>query len=1020
MSAAVSDRTAGSGEGAEGPATLGQWLDARIPKLDAQRDPGEALTGSGETRRVVDALERLARRVEAQERRGAMGAAAVDRALDDVADRVGAVESSQAETSGRLFEALLGLERVQGGLADRLASWEVEGVRHKAFARLEDRATALETHLAQARTLSSREIEGLREGMSRLGQAAQESIDDLALRMENARFAPLESVEALQNEAALLRKTLSGFQAETNARLHTLVTEGSSAAELATLRTQFLVSSERQDSALSRLTVRLETLAANSPARAELEESARVVSAALAAMAARLDGQDRAFIRKEEMGYALGEVTTQLASLDARLGAGHTAFTAQAKTSAQTASDLSAAVSEVASTVREESARTASQREAMEAAIADVRERIDARAAQAEALSETVRVAANERCEAIAKVTQERIELAEERSAAALGTLEQAQIALDARVRELGEVRLAEETERLQAEFAVRSAALAQEMQDAVSAARLEFEQRLDQAVSAIETGALATGLNQALARIDQYGETQRDLGESVSVELRRWNESQDRRLRGVEARLDDSISATDRLAARFASLEADSLGAAGHTHEALSALSARIEERASAGERRAGQALEQVGTQIIELADRMDHRQRALLQDLEDRLADFERRSSAAAQDHQAALDAKWESLKVQAAPIAPTIQATYSPSWKGVERGIPESIPSPQMAMPAEQAPGTTETDEIAPPAFLIRDPDLQMEDHFIDEYDKAIAPRYDLVDVLDAAISRDSLRRKQAPPSDTVRDMLMERQAAEPAPAPVPDLPAEPAQAPMIPVEACALPLPMEESSEAPSGVFAPILGLEPDSEQEPLDPVDMLLMDAASTPLVLGPTDVDAITLTSAMRVERAPPAAAGLDDLFETPLAKAAAQFRTDREPSYLAAARRATQFNAEQAAMQRKPRGPSVTRAVFWAATAVAVGAGVYAVSRGSGASVDNKPEKRAQPDGDFQGAPEASSTREAAQRTLQGAAEHLAFSEHFEAQPVELPEDGVAAEAAPIAPSTSQIPLQPEGNPGV
>ena len=83
MSAAVSDRKASGGESAEAPATLGQWLDARIPKAETER--AEGLVGSGEARRVVDALERLARRVEAQERRGAMGSAAMERALDDVA-----------------------------------------------------------------------------------------------------------------------------------------------------------------------------------------------------------------------------------------------------------------------------------------------------------------------------------------------------------------------------------------------------------------------------------------------------------------------------------------------------------------------------------------------------------------------------------------------------------------------------------------------------------------------------------------------------------------------------------------------------------------------------------------------------------------------------------------------------------------------------------------------------------------------------------------------------------------------
>ncbi len=969
MSAAVGDRTAGGAESAEGPATLGQWLDARIPRLNAGADRADALTGSGETRRVVDALERLARRVEAQERRSAMGAAAVDRALDDVANRVGSIEDVQTETSGRLFDALLGLERVHGGLADRLAALEVDGVRHKAFARLEDRASALETHLAQARTLTGREIEGLREGMSRLGQAAQESIEDLTQRVENARYAPVESVEALQSEAALLRKTLSSFQAETNARLHGLATDSSTADELKALRSQFLVSSERLDSALARVTGRMEALAANAVPRAELEESARVVSAALAAMAARLDGQDLAFGRtKDELDQVLGGVSARLTDLSARV---------------ETAQNL----------IAEEVVTAANQRENLESVLSDVRARLEASAARAEAVSEAARAAANERCDAIARITEDRIDQAAARSAIALSTLEDAQGALEARVRELGEARLAQETARLQEEFAARSDALTDEMQAAIRIARQEFERRLEQTAAAIETGALATGLSEALNRITHFGKSQEALGETVSIELKRWNESQDRRLRGVEARLDDSVSATGRLEARFASLESDSLGAASHTHEALSALSARIEERASAGERRAGQALEQVGTQIIELADRMDHRQRLLLQDLEARLADFERRSEAAAQERQAVLESKFADSQARFGPPAEIRQPESPIPAQGILRGLPESIPAPKIAT-EEGDFSDFEDEDIPAPAFLARDHDVHLEDHFIDDYAEAPVPRYDLVDALDAAISRDSSRRQ--------------------APTPV----ADPIEALLAPVETAqerraTLVQAKAASDGAGAPVFAPAIQPAPEPAPEPLDPVDVLLANAGNAsgaPLVLGPHDSDAITLTGAMRVERAPSVPVNsTDDLFNSPLADAATQSRTAREPSYLAAARRAAQVSADQATVQRsKSNGPTLTRALFWAATAVAVGAGVYAVSRESGSKA-SKPALKHAGNRDLH---DAQSTRAAAQRTLAGAAQHIAFSEDFQAQPVDLPEEGAEPLTVPITPSTSATPL--------
>lgn len=989
MSAALGNRTANGAESAETPATLGQWLDARIPKFDAASDRPEALTGSGETRRVVDALERLARRVEAQERRGAMGAAAIDRALDDVANRVGTIEDTQTETSGRLFEALLGLERVHGGLADRLAALEVDGVRHKAFARLEDRAGALEAHLTQVRTLTSREIEGLREGISRLGQAAQESIEDLTLRLESARYAPAESVDAMQSEAALLRKAFSSFQAETNARLQGIAAEAGSASELASLRAQFLVSSERFDATLARLTNRLEALAAESTPRANLEESARVVSAALAAMSARLDGQDSAFSRKADVEQVLGGLATRLETLGSKLESAHGVLAEQEK-------------------------KAASDREEMDGAIVDLRARIEASAARAEAISEAARAAAHERCEVIARVAERRIEEVESRSAASVSTLEEAQGLLEERVRALGEARLAEETARLQEEFAARSEALTGEMQAAISTAREEFERRLAQTAAAIETGALATGLSEALSQIHQFGKSQDVLAETISVELKRWNESQDRRLRGIEARIDDSVSATARLEGRFASLEADSLGAASHTHEALSALSARIEERAAAGERRAGQALEDVGAQIIELADRMDHRQRLLLQDLEARLADFERRSNAAAEERQAMLEARLATLNAQ--PNEPALRGALDPlsAEQARTRAIPESISvparRPEQAEPIEgdsqgDAGDDAGDEEIPTPAFLIRS-DVELEDHFIDDYAEAAPPRYDLVDALDAVISRDSSRRLAVPEAqDPIDALLAPRNVEEEGPASAP--------APLA-----VLPEPhweISQGDEIADDEPMPMMAIDEDSDM--LDPVDVLLAHAVGrdeAPLILGPQDADAITLTSAMRVERAPAVSSDtMEELFNSPFADAAAQGRNPREPSYLAAARRATQVNAEQANAQRnKSNAPTLTRALFWAATAVAIGAGVYAVSRESGGG--EKAHKPTQPRADGEGLRDANATREAALRTLEGAAQHLDFGETFEARPVELPEEGVSADTALITPSQSAIPLAP------
>ena len=410
-----------------------------------------------------------------------------------------------------------------------------------------------------------------------------------------------------------------------------------------------------------------------------------------------------------------------------------------------------------------------------------------------------------------------------------------------------------------------------------------------------------------------------------------------------------------------------------------------------------------------------MDQRQRALLQDLEDRLADFERRAGTAAQAHREELESRLQEVRQAVpAPQAYVFQAD-APALTGARRPIPQAIPSAQeieaeapahwpenaqMPSPLARDPGQSvldgpdnAIDEAAlPPAAALGIPDhsVELEDHFIDDYTETVLPRYDLVDALDAAISQDSARRKWDASSDPIRTLLQERiEAAQPSPAPS---------------SATPTPTPTPTPDMGPAQVSR--------DEPEPLDPVDMLLTDISSAPLILGPQDADAITLTSAMRVERAPASRnTAADDLFDSPLAKAAAESRAPREPSYLAAARRAALVSAQEANSKRaRPSGPNLTRALFWAATAIAVGGGVYAISRET--SKPAKPQKLTQLVGDEPSIWDEAATREAAARTLQGAAQQIALSQDFAAQPVELPEAEASTQEASIAPGPAQEPL--------
>ena len=981
-------------EGGRDARTLGEWLEDR---LRAHQAAAGAQPSPLENRKVAEALERLAKRLEAQERRSALTAANLDRALDGLSERLGASEQAQTDAADRLLRSFLALERSQGGLHERLATLEAEA-SPEVLGRFEAHALALASGLDEVRSSSTRELAVVRDNLSRLAQAAQESLEELEGRLDGAPFASHEAVEVLQQDAATLRKALTQARSELGARLELLAGGAAAAQDLAALKHHHGVVSERQDAALARLSGRLEALTAKAAAREDLEESARQVSDALATLADRL-----------------GAVEARDVGAERRLE--------------------------------------------------EMRAWVESSAARAEAAAEAARDAALDRCETVARVAEQRLEEVERRGALAVEVLRREQLELQERAAAASDSRLADEAARLRRDLEERAQTLAAESRVAIENARRELDVRMGAALAAVESGALAAGLNEALGRVRALESGQADLetrligelearGEAarqeletrmqaaiaraetgplaegltdalqrldaleasraeasaklamveqnqgalardVSVELKRWSEGLERRFRGIEGRLTGEGEALHRLASRFEKFEGQAVEAAGEAREALAQLSLRIEERAVTAERRAAQALEQVGAQIIELAERLEQRQRMLLQEAAGRLAAAEQHIALASAERTSALEHRVQELEARLAEP----QQAPAPATEDVEPFAHEVAEAAEEAVEAPRVTGRLRRTQPRPP---------EVEEHYLEDVPEPRAPRYDFVDALDAILSKNGSASGQALAREELLNDLLEDS----------DDPLE--------VEAAE---PVEDLDEPEVEAFAgnedeepQTLGEEPEAIEDAAEGVDQAgdypeedafasdgdasdAAEEASEPV---------LQLAEHQRVGQAgrtPGASAGdrppLDPsdfgdemLFDRPAEPGAAPKvgaapgpvvprENEREPSYLAAARRAARQRSEEMAKPQKPKtSKALTRALLWAAAALAAGSSIYALSQ------SGDPQTGPRVDGeDFSDPLESqSASAAAARRVLETAAERISLERAFPPQAVELP----------------------------
>lgn len=1017
------------GTGGDGPdravdaRTLGEWLEERLRQADPTRQAGES--PALEHRRIAEALERLARRLDAQERRSSNVAETIDHAMLDLRERMSATEGLQADTADRLLRTFLSLERTQTALADRIGAIESEAVGPQSLARFEAQAKSLAAMIEEQRSQATRDTTELRDSIASLASAAQESLQELESRLANGAFASREALGVVEREARGLRGALERTQREMHARLEQLAEQADRSAqhsELAALGRQAAALADRQDSAITHLSARVEALSRGAVTRDELEAYTRDAAqalaerlesraarqeAALAALAERQDESAQALrgrietlrdqiVRPEDLDLRLQSLQAgqngALDAVEARVEA-LTERLPDAEALAESARQVSATLAALSERLGAVEQDRTHQHTLQDRRLSELRSWVEAAEGRAEAAAESARATAMQRYEELARLSEQRIAAAEQRSADALDAFAEEQRTLHGKLAAVTESRISSEAADLRAELERSASALAERAEAAIESARRELDARLAAAIAQMETGAMASGMAAAMERVGEVEAHQKTLARDVSVELRRWTEAIDKRMRGVDGRLTAEGDALQRLAERFERLESHAVEAAGHTREALSKLEGQIEERASIAERRAAQALEQVGAQIVELADRLDQRQRAMLREASERLEVAERNAARSAVAYAEEMSMRLEALEARVQPVtAPPAEAHEIPAQSGAATApdrdeedfrpphLLDGATDGLMDAPEEEALDGAIAEGAAEDAFDAEPyqvPQPQFEDTslepglvedplYVEDFEQNENPRYDFVDALDAILNQPSTPA----PSLTGRhsDRYAEGRGAEPD---------------MASQRTPGHGLPTEEVGWSQSSHGA-MTGFETTRDQPPLDPTEI------AEDLFDPPGDT-------------APAAASS----------QAPASAPVSHEPSYLAAARRAAKERVEAAAAPRKPKtagSSSLMRALLWGAAAVALGSSIYALSRNERGVLGGDGAAEPGDEAEQKGAALIEPATLAAQRVMQAAADRIALGSSFEPSPVDLPEDGeepavptISAQAAPL-----------------
>lgn len=214
---------------------LGGWLSHAATHgegggdLLAEPEDGgaESSLGPEQTRRIAVALERLAQRVEFNERRASLLMSDVDRSVADLSVRLQETEVGARENSLRVIAALGEVKSLQAALTERLARVEQEPAAERALGALRD----IDRRIDQAlRDTSEVRAEGVRRDEAleaRLASALSElrrSVTSVEGRLAVAEAAAKEARAAAAEAIAPLGARVEALEHTSSAAIQRLET----------------------------------------------------------------------------------------------------------------------------------------------------------------------------------------------------------------------------------------------------------------------------------------------------------------------------------------------------------------------------------------------------------------------------------------------------------------------------------------------------------------------------------------------------------------------------------------------------------------------------------------------------------------------------------------------------------------------------------------------------------------------------------------------------------------------------
>jgi localization factor PodJL len=306
-----------------------------------------------------------------------------------------------------------------------------------------------------------------------------------------------------------------------------------------------------------------------------------------------------------------------------------------------------------------------------------------------------------------------RVSGAEAKTGEALRSLQASLISLDEKV--------AQASPQIdQQELDARFAAIAENLSHEVDDARAALAGQLADVLGELRPEEMRSALGDLSKRIAAAERRHAQTIEAVSIEIKRLNESMERRLRAVEARNDDSAAARDQarelaetVEQKFAQMANREVAFAEHISEEVVRVADRLEARVALSEQRGADAIGQIGEQISIVAERLHERQDRLAADVSERLQDSEQRQVAHLNDALENLSGVLNEIEARAAtPSSPVHEAmsSFADRLHAIEARIatPAPVATPEPMAPPKPpepvAPRPMASFEPPPPAPVL----------------------------------------------------------------------------------------------------------------------------------------------------------------------------------------------------------------------------------------------------------------------------------------------------------------------------